>query len=210
MWTAPLWAYSLDLGTCTAHTQVHALCMYFTYLVSSTTTRYAIAACEVNLLITPEFFLEDAQHGKWSQLLQLLPSLQYVLAGYVIVNNAQLGGTCYRTRLLIFVESIAVARVLPKLEWPKGLYDAPKPLATALEPVTCLQHMKNWAGERGASYVPQKPKTQAGGAKIVGRLFWGQGAPIQSGSKVYCTQRGYVGVWRVVKVFSYTCPAYAF
>ena len=50
IWTAPLWAYSLDPGTCIAHTRVHALCMYFTYLVSSTTTQYAIAACEVNLL----------------------------------------------------------------------------------------------------------------------------------------------------------------
>jgi len=43
IWTAPLWAYSLDPGTCTAHV------LYLPYLFS-TTTQYAIAACEVNLL----------------------------------------------------------------------------------------------------------------------------------------------------------------
>ena len=163
-----------------------------------------LGALFVVLEITPAFLLEDSVHGKWTQLLKMLPHFSYNLAGHLVVNNTQLGGTGYRTRLLIFVEDTFVAGALCPFQWPSHLFKPWQPMLGALDPVMVLQDVKNWASEGDARFISQVPRAQLEGAIIVGKLFWGHGASIQAGSKVFCTNPRHRGTWRVVQVMGGT------
>ena len=120
------------------------------------------------------------------------------MADYIIVDSTALGGSCYRTRLLMFAEDTRVAAQLPAFRWPRHLLTSPTSMLGTLEPVAALSDVMDWAKDGRANFEQRDAFPQERGAIIVGRLFWGLGATIRKGSKVFCNFAKLRGIWRVV------------